>query len=386
MTILDTIRRRATEHPQKPAIITLGEEGWRITYAWLIECMESCKPLPIPLLGETWNGSFHLTTTGTTGQEKTVIISQKAVIANSENLIEAQGYNEDTVFVIAGAITHLGSWSKIFPTLMMGGTIIVLPDIKDMNLFFKALDYPSQHLATFLVPAAIRMLLQFSRDRLAEYADKIEFLETGAAPISSADMQSLCKTLPKTRLYNTYASTETGIVATYNYNDGQTRECCVGKPLRRSGVKLDTDGRIICTGDTLMDGYLDNQQLTETVLHDGELYTADYGHFDTEGRLYIDGRIDDVLNIGGYKINPVEVENAAMGHPDITDCMCISTEHKVFGPMLKLLVKMEDGKTLDRHSLARHILSKLERYKVPQLYEEVTHIQRTFNGKLKRTK
>lgn len=333
--------------------------------------MERCIPLPIPILGKSWDGSFQLKTSGTTGKEKTVTISQKAVLANSENLIESQGYSQDTVFVIAGAITHLGSWSKIFPTLIKGGTLIVLPDMKDVNAFFQALDYPSDHLATFLVPANIRMLLRFSQTRLASYANRIDFIETGGAPIAQEVMKQLCATLPQTRLYNTYASTEAGIVATYNYNDGVTRAKCVGFPLSHSSVRIDANGRIMCQGDTLMQGCT-------------QVLTSDAGHFDSDGRLYIDGRIDDILNIGGYKVNPLEVENAAMSYTTLVDCICTTTNHKILGPVLKLFVQLDEGATLDRHSLAKHILSKVERYKVPQLYEQVSHIERTFNGKLNR--
>ena len=100
--------------------------------------------------------------------------------------------------------------------------------MKNVDEFFAALDYtPKQSLlstgegqgvrfAIFLVPASIRILLQLSRDRLKSYASKIDFLETGAAPMMQRDMEELCRVLPDTRLYNTYASTETGIITTYN--------------------------------------------------------------------------------------------------------------------------------------------------------------------------
>ena len=197
MTILDHVFASAQKFPDKPAIIHQGQE---ITYSRLYPMMKECRPLPIPLLGEGWDKTFCLHTTGTTGQAKDVLVSQQAVIANSENLIKAQGFSSDTVFVLAGALDHLGCWSKIFPVLMCGGTLIVLDGLKDMDAFLSAFDYPSSHLATFLVPAAIRMLLRFNAGRLARNADSIEFLETGAAAISQADMQQLCTILPNTRL------------------------------------------------------------------------------------------------------------------------------------------------------------------------------------------
>lgn len=378
-TILDYVRCSAEAHPEKAALI--AQDGSVVRYAELYRRMRLRESLPIPLLGESWESDFHLTTTGTTGKSKTVVISQRAVIANSENLIVAHGYSEDTVFVVAGALDHLGGWSKIFPTLMKGGTLIILDGMKDVNAFFRALDYESAHLATFLVPASIRMLLQFSADRLAAYADKIEFLETGAAPISHSDMLRLCELLPETRLFNTYASTETGIVCTYNFNDGVTKQGCCGLPLMNSEVFITDDGRIACKGKTLMSGYLDEPALMASVMRDGCVCTADNGFFDEDGMLHIVGRSDDVINIGGYKVDPTEVEDRALAYPGVEDCICVAGKHPVLGNILKLLVKYSPEQNFDKRALARFINETLETYKVPQRYELVEQIRMTGNGK-----
>lgn len=381
MTILDYIHRNALAVPHKPAII--AQDGTVITYADVYQRMCDCDCLPIPLLGESWESDFHLRTTGTTGKSKTVVISQQAVIANSQNLIHAHGYSSNTVFVVAGALDHLGGWSKIFPTLMTGGTLILLDGMKDVNAFFRAMDYDSTHLATFLVPASIRMLLQFSADRLASYSHKIEFLETGAAPISHTDMLRLCQLLPRTRLYNTYASTETGIVCSYNFNDGRTKPGCCGPALLNSQVFITESGTIACKGRTLMSGYLDEPELTATVLKDGCIHTADSGYIDEDGMLHVLGRNDDVINIGGYKVDPVEVENRALAFPGIQDCICIADQYPVLGDTLKLLVRT-GGDTIDKKEIARFMAQTLEPYKVPTRYEYVETINRTSNGKLDR--
>ena len=262
-TILDYVHRWAEECPEKPAIIS--RDGV-IAYRELYERMKMQLYLPIPLLGESWESDFCLYTTGTTGKSKGVVISQKVVIANSENLIAGQGFSHDLVFVIAGNMEHLGCWSKIFPVLMLGATIYIIEDgMKDIDGFFKAFDLPLEKyslpantkFATFLVPSNIRILLQFASDRLEALADRMDFLETGAAPMPHSDMLTLCKILPNTRLYNTYASTETGIISTYNYNDGECIAGCLGHALPHSQFLITPEGRIACKGDTLMTGYKD---------------------------------------------------------------------------------------------------------------------------------
>ena len=341
-----------------------------------------------------------LYTTGTTGKSKGVIISHRTIVADAENLIAGQGFSHDTMFVINGPLNHIGSLSKVYPVILLGGTIIIVNGMKDLDAFFNAFDSPLsststspslssllsplRRFATFLVPASIRILIQFSADRLAALADKMEFLETGAAAISQADMEALCRLLPHTRLYNTYASTETGIISTYNYNDGRCMAGCLGRTMPHSELIITPEGLIACKGDTLMTGYVGDPERTASVLRDGTIYTADIGIIDDEGMLHLKGREDDVINVGGFKVAPTEVEDAAMAFPDVKDCICIAVDHPITGKALKLLVSMIEGCSLNKRALALHLKDRLEPYKIPLLYEQVPSIQRTFNGKLNR--
>ena len=325
-----------------------------------------------------------LYTTGTTGRSKGVIISHRTILADAENLIAGQGFSRDLVFIINGPLNHIGSLSKLFPVVMLGATLYLLNGMRDLNAFFEALDYPAPKMATFFVPATIRMLLQFAPERLASYADKLDFIESGAAPLAHADMLRLCELLPHTRLYNTYASTETGIIATYNFNDGQCLQGCLGRPMPHSRLVITSEGLIACQGDTLMTGYVNDPELTATILHDDTIFTADMGHIDEEGRLRLEGRQGDVINVGGYKVAPTEVEDAALSLPQVNDCICIAVDHPLTGQALKLLVVTPEGQPFDKRQIARALKAQLETYKVPLLYEQVEKIQRTYNGKINR--
>ena len=363
-----------------------------------------------------------LYTTGTTGRSKGVIISHDAIIADAENLIDGQGFSHDLAFVVNGPLNHIGSLSKLYPLMMLGATAIIVDGLKDLNRFFDAFQYPAPKMATFLVPASIRMLLQFGSAQLAALADKMDFIETGAAAISQADMAALCRLLPNTRLYNTYASTETGIISTYNYNDGKCVAGCLGRPMKHSQIIITDKGLIACKGRTLMTGYLGANQCSmfngqcsmvngQCSMVNGQwsmvngqwsmvngqwsmvngqcsmvntVYTSDMGMLDAEGMLHLTGREDDVINVGGFKVAPTEVEDAALAFPDVEDCVCIPVDHIITGKALKLLVVMKDGKSLDRKALALHLKTRLEPYKIPMLYSQVDKVERTFNGKINR--
>lgn len=433
MTIEDYLQRNASLYPDKIAIICRGEE---ITYSRLWQLVESkamilreqyqphhvaairtsqsidflvtyfalhvAEAVALPLEHDIPQGRFEeianryacfiapeevadiLFTTGTTGKSKGVMISHRTIIADAENLIDSMEFSHDLLFVINGPLNHIGSLSKVYPTVMMGATLYILESLKDLDAFFAAFDYPCTKVATFLVPASIRILLQLAKNKLATYADKIDFIETGAAPMAHSDMLELCRLLPKTRLYNTFASTETGIVATYNYNDGECLVGCLGRPMKHSRILITDEGRVACQGPTLMTGYADEEELTAQVMHDNTVFTADNGRIDDLGRLHLMGRNDDVINVGGYKVAPTEVEDVALAFPGVKDCICVSDVSPVLGTRLKLLYVRNGDVEFSKKDLAKFIASKLEVYKVPQAYEQVNEIHRTFNGKLDR--
>lgn len=325
-----------------------------------------------------------LFTTGTTGEQKGVMISHRAIVSNAENLIGSQGYTDETVFVISGPLNHIGSLSKIWPVIMLGGTIVITEGMKNMGAFLSAFEYPSFRLASFLVPASLRMLIQFASGKLSALAGKIDFIETGAAPMSQCDMLVLRELLPHTRLYNTYASTETGIVSTYDYSCSECIAGCLGYPMKHASVFITEAGSVACKGPMLMTGYIGEPALTHSVLHEEALYTSDLGFIDSKGRLNLQGRMDDVINIGGYKISPVEVENQVLAYPGIKECICICAEHPVIGQVLKLLYVIDETPDFSQKQLVKFLKSNLEAHKLPFLYERVDKIERTYNGKINR--
>lgn len=391
-TLQDYIRQHALTTPDKTAFV-VGEQ--RMSYKQLAQALSADRDeeqgsaltgLPGGLPFSQLFGDIILSTTGTTGKPKQVVYTSQMVLANAENLVEAQGFTADTTFVICGPLNHLGSLSKVWPVMLVGGTVVLLDGLKDMNAFFRAMHTAPRGMATFLVPTAIHQLLQWGSDQLAALASAIDFIETGAAPMPHDDMLRLCQLLPHTRLYNTYASTETGIVCTYNYNDGQYLAGCVGRPTRHAQVKITGDGHIACRGPMAMSGYRDDEAATARTMQDGWVVTADLGTLDEEGRLHFKAREGDIINIGGFKIDPLKVEEAARQVSGVDDCVCVEADSPLFGPCLELQYVSTSGQPLAKPLLARSLAARLEPYEVPRLYEHVEQLATTFNGKKLRTR
>jgi len=378
--------------------VTTQNEHFVVTYCAVHLCGAIAVPLEASMpqerqqqIRDEVNGkssnckcSDILYTTGTTGQAKGVILSAEAWNANAENLTDRLGFSQEQLFIICGPLNHLGSLSKIYPTLMNGATLYIMEGLKDLDAFFSVFELPYQKFATFLVPSSIRMLLQVASKNLAAVASKIDFIETGAAPISQADMERLRQVLPSSRLFNTYASTETGIVCSYEFSKYGCEPGLLGKPMKHSSVRINEDGRVVCSGATIMSGYWGAPELTAQVLINNEIYTSDIGTINSQGMLRLQGRQGDVINVGGYKVNPTEVEDAVSDFEPIADCICIPAQHILLGTVPKLLYVPKPGQEVKPKDIADFLRGHIENYKIPLLYEAVENIKRTYNGKLDR--
>jgi acyl-coenzyme A synthetase/AMP-(fatty) acid ligase len=133
-----------------------------------------------------------------------------------------------------------------------------------------------------------------------------------------------------------------------------------------------------------MKGYYGEPELTASVLRDGIVYTNDVGYIAEDGMVYVRGRADDVINVGGLKVAPDEVEAEVIALPGVVDCICIATEDKFTEHGLKLLLVMQEKGSMDASAIRKALSTKLEAYKIPKQCEEVDEIARMYNGKLNR--
>ena len=337
-----------------------------------------------------------LFTTGTTGATKGVELSHRALVATAENLIFGCGYKDDTLIVVPGPLNHANAIRKLFTSFVNGSAVCLLNGIGNVDSFFSVLDSANGSIACCLPPAAIRKIFQLTKDKIGEYRDRIDFIESASAPLPEADKDRLCELLPKTRLYNNYGSSEAASVCMFDYNRFRGMDDCVGKAMPNSRIIIVDDehneirsskenvGLIACVGDVNMNGYVNEPALTKEVLEDGIVYTNDLGYMDDEGFVYVIGRKGDVINVGGLKVSPSEVESVALAYDGIADCICIAIEDEITFNALELLVVMEEGSELNVRKLTSFLSERLESFKIPRAYKVVDKVERTYNGKLNR--
>lgn len=332
-------------------------------------------------------------TTGTTGKAKGVEVTHSVLLATAENYISGFEIKRDNVIAVPGPMNHVNPLRKLYMSIMNGSTIVILNGLISMKAFFHALD--EQGVTSLcLPPASLRTIWHFSQNKLADYAEQIDFVECSTAPVTESDKETLRKQLPKSRLYNNYGLSECGAMVMYDFNRYRSKgQGCVGVPMINSQVVIVDDERkeIISSKDNVgliankgpinMKGYWKAPEITSQVKENGYIYTNDIGYFDEEGFLYVIGRKNDTINVGGLKVEPTEVEEAAFLTGDIHECICVAVDDGITDSALKLLVVMKEGKKFDKKRIAGFLQKSLDAYKIPKIIEEINEVPKNYVGK-----
>lgn len=329
-------------------------------------------------------------TTGTTGTPKGVVLSHRNIAATSVTRIKALKLKEDNFGITLVPLNHVAAMRQLYLNGYNGSTMVFLDGISKMKIMFEYMkEYPVNMM--YIPPSMIGIMTALSGGRLSEFSDKIRIVYTGSAPMQNAQKEYMKEMLPSSRLYYSYGSSENGTVCLLNYDTITKPITCVGKPCPGVTVRIvDSSmndvpdgeyGTIVIKSEMNTPGYLDNPELNAISFKEGFFITNDVGYFDSDGCLYIAGRKDDVINIGGLKVYPSEIENAALSVDSIAECICFPCEDKIFGKCPKLLVKLKEGTELSVKELRTVLSSKLDTYKLPKTIEYTGEIHKTANGK-----
>ena len=190
-------------------------------------------------------------------------------------------------------------------------------------------------------------------------------------------------------LYVLYGSTEVAYASISVPADHRAAPTTVGKVTLGTEVRLLDDagrdvgpgetGRIFVSNGVEFGGYTDGS-VKEVI--DGVMSSGDVGHFDTEGRLFIDGRDDDMIVSGGENVFPQEVEELLIRHPEVADVAVIGVDDEDFGKRLAAYVVASQGCDPGGEDLKAFVKQNLARYKVPRDVVFIDELPRNATGKV----
>ena len=190
-------------------------------------------------------------------------------------------------------------------------------------------------------------------------------------------------------LYNLYGSTEIAYATIATPADLAAEPASVGRVVRGAVVKiLGADGEELPTGETgrifvghmiKFEGYTgggDKERVR------GLISSGDVGHFDREGRLFIDGRDDEMIISGGENVFPREIEDLLHHHPGVAEAAAVGVPDEKFGQRLKVFVVRREGAELDEDAVKEYVRENLARYKVPREVVFLDELPRNTTGKV----
>lgn len=342
-----------------------------------------------------------LFTTGTTGKPKGVMLTYKAVYHIFTNTIEGIGIREDDILLLPLPLNHSFALRVLRAVLYRGATVVL------QNGFTFAKEVENNVVnhccnAMACVPASYEVMKSQMQDAFARTLGGMRFIEFSAGSLNIHQRKEITALLPGVEIYNTWGSSESGGAIFCNVCEAvksEERAGMLGRPLAGKVQIMITDsdgkemesnashpGRMALRGDMQMAGYWNNKEMTEQTLRDGWLLTGDMAYLDADGYVFMLGRADDIINVGGEKVSPLEVENIAGQCVGVRECACIGVEDPdgIYGQIPVLFVAADSA--YSEEELRKFIASKAERYKIPQKYVLVESIPRNRMQKVDRNR
>jgi len=337
-------------------------------------------------------------TTGTTGRAKGVCLTHSNIATAVSHINSVIGTRSTDIEVVPIPLYHSFGLGRIRCCLSNGATIVLVEGFRLPGEIFLAL---SRHEATGFVgvPAGFSLLLRFGVNGLGRHGASLRYIEIGSAPMVEEDKNRLMALLPSAKLFMHYGLTEASRSSFIEFHRDSENLTSVGRPSPGVAIEVRDEKNTPCgphqpgmlwiSGGHVSRGYWDDEELSlKTFLH-GWVRTGDVGYFADDELLFLCGRADDMINIGGYNVFPEEVESVLIKHPSIVDAACVGVDSSdaVTGQLLRAYLVAEPEEIhVGELELENFLKDKLEPYKFPTEFRWVSKLPRTASGKLQRSK
>ncbi len=389
-----------SEELQAALIVTL-EKHDDLPEAWVIsEIMPEALALEdsfIPTEPEDNALAEILFTTGTTGKSKGVMVS----FGNQVNIalagIETTNIKSDNVWLIPTPMNHAAGLRKVHIAMAVGSTSCLMEGFRNFKQYFQVID-DYNVTSLYLPPSAIHMMLTVASKNFEALNDRIRFIYSSSTAYPEPDKEKMRNLMPDVYMYNCFGCSEVGVACTDEFcvSGGSKYKGSVGFPNSYSEIVIldedgnemknataDNPGLVAIRSKSVMQGYWNEPEQTAKAIKNGMLVMSDLAYFAENGELLLVGRSNDTINLGGFKVAPVEVEEIVMRVDCVDECLLIPVV-KSTGTMLRLLVVLKEGAELNEEAIREIIAKNLEPYKMPKQIVVIDEIIRTFNGKIDR--
>jgi len=332
--------------------------------------------------------AYLIYTSGTTSEPKGVAINHSIVEFATKNIVDVLKYSNSDIDILPLPLHHSFGLGCLHVSLFVGSTLILLKNSSDLQ---NILDTMKKYHATTLaaVPPTLSKFLKFNENNLKDYFSDIRLVITNTTKIPIITIQKFKKIISNGNLATYYGLTEASRSSFMIFDEHTSFDQSVGKPAPQVNIKIDNQmsklkiGEILIKGNNVIKKYWKNIEFDKNII-DGWLRTGDLGYFDDHGYLYLVGRSDDVINIGGEKVMPNEIEEIVKQIDGVENVAAFGIDHEIFGQVIKLHVIKSESSNLEKLSIIKFCMKNLEKYKIPSKIDFVTNIPQTDYGKVKR--
>ncbi len=334
---------------------------------------------------------FVILTSGTTGTPKGAQRGSPEGLAPLAAFLSKVPRRARETAVISAPMFHSWGFSHFVLGLPLGATMVLRRRFDPED----AIRAVAQHRAETLVvvPVMMQRILELSEETRRRY--ELSCLRVTAASGSALPGELATRWMDAygDNLYNLYGSTEVAWATIAGPEDMRAAPGTAGRVPRGTIVRIvdeqgaelppGASGRIFVGNGMAFEGYTgggDKERL------DGLLCTGDVGHFDAQGRLFVDGRDDEMIVSGGENVFPGEVEDLLAAHQAVIEAAAIGVADDEFGQRLLAFVVVREGSEVSEDELKRHVRANLANYKVPRGIAFVEALPRNATGKVLKRK
>jgi len=328
-----------------------------------------------------------LLTSGTTGAPKGARRGTGGGSGDLVAILERVPWHAEDTTVVAAPMFHAWGFGCLILAATMANTVVMRRHFDPEQTLAMAARHRAQGMA--VVPVMLERIVGLPDEVKQRYPlPSLRFVTASGSAMEPTALTAFMDTFGDV-VYSNYNATEAGMIATATPADLRADPRTAGRPVRGCDLRiLGEDGKELPTGEvgqiavlnsTPFEGYTHG----DTKDHlDGYMLTGDVGRLDAEGRLNVEGRVDDMIISGGENVYPAEVEAVLGQHRDVVEAAVIGVPDEAFGQRLLAYVVLRPGARTSTQHLRTHVRDQLANYKVPREIVVVDELPRNASGKI----
>jgi acyl-CoA synthetase (AMP-forming)/AMP-acid ligase II len=381
--------------PVRMAAAELGtpvlEVGWREGALQILGATPYTALSDDPVQSE--DVALILHTSGTTARPKLVPLTQRNLCVSARNVAQSLALSPADRCLNLMPLFHIhGLVAGLLASLSVGASVISPPGFSAVEFFPWLRNHqPTWYTAVPAMHQAILSRAAFHADSLD--AVKLRFIRSSSASLPPAVMTALEETFCAP-VIEAYGMTEAAHqMASNPLPPALRKRGSVGLPAGLAIRIMDEAGRFLSSGETgevvirgenVMAGYQNNPDANVAAFTHGWLRTGDQGWFDADGYLFLSGRLKEIINRGGEKISPREVDEVLLAHPAVAQVVAFAVPHPELGEEVAAAVVLKPGNTATAADLQQFAAARLADFKIPRRVLFVDEIPKGSTGKIQR--